>query len=226
MNNDFVYNLDNILSDIRSMLLSKNEKYGNAALEPLGIFSHYYLKYPELAGILYRVDDKISRIKNEDNIVLNDVKDLIGYLILLLIGYENHYTKPSKYDYQYGRGVMLGFKNTVMSIDGVLSQLFSELQNEKDELYSPMSEVIQSVYTENNTIIQLNYDMNEGYILLKLQTDVEEEFVYSEYLFNFTKGIFEESEQYFSSESLEKLVKVMNKHNNIVKNINNKLRGE
>ncbi len=65
---------------IRDMLLSKNEKYGNSALEPKRIFS----KSNSSEQIKVRIDDKLSRIANM-NIEDDDdnVTDLIGYLILL-----------------------------------------------------------------------------------------------------------------------------------------------
>ena len=72
-----------VLGDIQEMLISKNQKYGNSALEPLGVFSHLSAK----EGLMVRIDDKLKRIKNgsldkDDEDVVND---LIGYLVLLKI---------------------------------------------------------------------------------------------------------------------------------------------
>ena len=72
-----------VLSDITEMLIAKNQKYGNSAIEPLGIFSDLS---PE-EGLKVRIDDKLKRIKNgsidkDDEDVIND---LIGYLVLLKI---------------------------------------------------------------------------------------------------------------------------------------------
>jgi hypothetical protein len=71
------------LKEIESILILKNEKYGNSALEPLGVFSQLSAK----EGLLVRIDDKLKRIKNgslekDDEDVIND---LIGYLVLLKI---------------------------------------------------------------------------------------------------------------------------------------------
>jgi hypothetical protein len=79
----FENNLSQILEEIATMLISKNEKYGNSALEPLGVFSQLSAR----EGLLVRIDDKLKRIKNgslekDDEDVVND---LIGYLILLKI---------------------------------------------------------------------------------------------------------------------------------------------
>lgn len=72
-----------VLSEITEMLIAKNQKYGNSALEPLGVFSQLSAK----EGLLVRIDDKLKRIKNgtldrDDEDVIND---LIGYLVLLKI---------------------------------------------------------------------------------------------------------------------------------------------
>ena len=81
-----------ILSEITEMLIAKNEKYGNSALEPLGVFSQLSAK----DGLLIRIDDKLKRIKNgsldkDDEDVIND---LIGYLVLLKI----HANQESNFD--------------------------------------------------------------------------------------------------------------------------------
>lgn len=75
--------VSSILDEIRDILVSKNEKYGNSALEPIGVFS----KLSPKEGLLIRIDDKLKRIKNgsldkDDEDVVND---LIGYLVLLKI---------------------------------------------------------------------------------------------------------------------------------------------
>lgn len=81
-----------VLSEITEMLVAKNEKYGNSALEPLGVFSKLSAK----DGLLVRIDDKLKRIKNgsldkDDEDVIND---LIGYLVLLKI----HANQESSFD--------------------------------------------------------------------------------------------------------------------------------
>ena len=81
-----------VLSEITEMLIAKNKKYGNSALEPLGVFSQLSAK----EGVLVRIDDKLKRIKNgsldkDDEDVIND---LIGYLVLLKI----HANQDSAYD--------------------------------------------------------------------------------------------------------------------------------
>lgn len=68
---------------IKKLLIDKNAKYGNSALNPVRVFS----KASTTEQLLVRIDDKLSRIKTigleaPDEDTLND---LIGYLILLKI---------------------------------------------------------------------------------------------------------------------------------------------
>lgn len=75
--------LDTVLKSIRTMLLEKNERYGNSALNPVRIFS----KAPVREQILVRMDDKLSRIRTLAPDDQEDaIQDLIGYLILMKAG--------------------------------------------------------------------------------------------------------------------------------------------
>lgn len=90
--NKFHEQVHDILQGIEDLLVAKNEKYGNSALEPLGVFSQLSAK----EGLLVRIDDKLKRIKNgsldkDDEDVVND---LIGYLVLLKI----HANQESSFD--------------------------------------------------------------------------------------------------------------------------------
>jgi len=81
--NFFAVQVTIVLEEIQNLLIAKNQKYGNSALEPLGVFS----KLDAKEGLLVRIDDKLKRIKNgslerDDEDVIND---LIGYLVLLKI---------------------------------------------------------------------------------------------------------------------------------------------
>lgn len=82
MENSFEQDVHNELSAIGAMLISKNKKYGNAALEPIRVFS----RADSIEQIKVRIDDKLSRIANRKNDEDEDPElDLIGYLILLRI---------------------------------------------------------------------------------------------------------------------------------------------
>lgn len=78
----FSSRVHNITNNIAEMLIEKNDKYGNSALEPKRIFS----KMDSIEQLYVRIDDKLSRISNKN---LNDdedvIEDLIGYLVLLKI---------------------------------------------------------------------------------------------------------------------------------------------
>ena len=72
---------------IQDLLLTKNAKYGNSALEPLNVFS----EARAVAGIKMRIDDKLKRIKNAGLVdhTEDTLLDLAGYLILLMIAKDN-----------------------------------------------------------------------------------------------------------------------------------------
>ena len=63
------------------MLKEKNIRYGDSALNPNNIFS----KQDAGNSILIRLDDKINRIQNSDEIRKNDILDMIGYLSLYCV---------------------------------------------------------------------------------------------------------------------------------------------
>jgi len=76
--------ISKICDDVKELLLYKNTKYGNSALEPARIFS----KAGPVEQILVRIDDKLNRIKSGNNLLDHDedvIMDLIGYLVLLKI---------------------------------------------------------------------------------------------------------------------------------------------
>jgi len=68
--------------DIKALLLEKNRKYGDSALNPVRIFS----KSDAVEQIKVRLDDKLSRIRNQQSDEDEDVvNDAIGYLVLLKV---------------------------------------------------------------------------------------------------------------------------------------------
>ena len=80
--NDFKEKVYEITNGLAEMLISKNIKYGNSALEPKRIFSNA----SPVEQILVRIDDKLSRMSNQDGTDDEDViEDLLGYLVLLKI---------------------------------------------------------------------------------------------------------------------------------------------
>ena len=72
---------------LQDLLLQKNAKYGDAALEPLNVF----FKGDSVSSINARIDDKLKRIQTSGP--LDDTEDtlidLAGYLILLMIAKDN-----------------------------------------------------------------------------------------------------------------------------------------
>jgi len=73
-----------VCDSIKTLLLDKNKRYGDAALNPTRIFS----KADSIEQLLVRIDDKLNRIQKGAGLLETDedvVIDLIGYLVLLKI---------------------------------------------------------------------------------------------------------------------------------------------
>ena len=76
-----------VCDEVKELLLGKNKKYGDSALDPARIFSHA----STVEQLFVRIDDKLSRIQKGDGLLNNDedvLIDLIGYLILLKIAFK------------------------------------------------------------------------------------------------------------------------------------------
>jgi len=71
-----------VCDGIKALLLEKNRKYGDSALNPVRIFS----QSDSMEQIRVRIDDKLSRLRNQQADEDEDViDDLIGYLVLLKV---------------------------------------------------------------------------------------------------------------------------------------------
>lgn len=71
-----------VCREIEQMLLDKNASYGDSVSDPLRVFS----KADTMEAIRVRIDDKLSRIARGTGYPGdNDVRDLIGYLMLYLV---------------------------------------------------------------------------------------------------------------------------------------------
>ena len=84
--------------EVIDLLIEKNESYGDSALDPANVFANG----SAVDNLCARIDDKLMRIKTqgfrgygEDN-----VKDLIGYLILLKIALEDENDEPHLREWQ------------------------------------------------------------------------------------------------------------------------------
>jgi hypothetical protein len=72
--------IKHVCNELCKFLTEKNRKYGDSALNPIGIFN----KTGE-NSLDARMDDKLARIKNNNVLQKNDTVDLTGYLILKII---------------------------------------------------------------------------------------------------------------------------------------------
>lgn len=80
-----------ICDEVKDLLIEKNKKYGDSALNPARIFS----RADTVEQILVRIDDKLNRIKQGAGLLANDedvIMDLIGYLVLLKIALKRNTT--------------------------------------------------------------------------------------------------------------------------------------
>ena len=73
--------IEQVCRNLERLLKEKNKRYGDSALDPKNIFSK--LKSDE--QIKVRLDDKLSRINNSGELRKNDLVDITGYLVLLMI---------------------------------------------------------------------------------------------------------------------------------------------
>lgn len=113
---------------IAQMLVEKNRKYGNSALDPVRVFS----KADLLETIKVRMDDKLCRIRNEQADEDEDVyMDLAGYLVLYLIARKRQNGKD------WLRSVSRGEPETHLeaakprTFDQIISEAASQLHAEK-----------------------------------------------------------------------------------------------
>lgn len=77
----FIRDVELVCSEIATMLVRKNEAYGNSALDPVRIFSNA----SPVEQILVRIDDKLSRLQRGSAAGEDTELDLIGYLVLLRV---------------------------------------------------------------------------------------------------------------------------------------------
>ena len=78
--------ISRVCDSIKNLLLEKNMKYGDSALNPLRVMS----QSSPIEQILVRIDDKLNRIK-QGGILFDDedvLLDLIGYFVLLKVAIE------------------------------------------------------------------------------------------------------------------------------------------
>jgi hypothetical protein len=88
----FAHDLGDVLQSLETMLVAKNRKYGDAALNPVQTFSSVL----PIELINVRLDDKLSRIRNHQNDEDEDPElDLLGYLLLKQIAKMRATRKPT-----------------------------------------------------------------------------------------------------------------------------------
>lgn len=71
------FSFQDIANGLADLLTYKNKMYGNSALNSINVFAGK-------CKVGQRVDDKISRIQNSEELRFNDIADLAGYLFLII----------------------------------------------------------------------------------------------------------------------------------------------
>ena len=111
--NETELKISGICDDIKELLIHKNRKYGDSALNPCRVFS----KASATEQLLVRIDDKLNRIMQGAGLLAEDedvVNDLIGYLILLKIGMTD---EKNKQVLEMGREIFEeGFKSVTIPL--------------------------------------------------------------------------------------------------------------
>lgn len=74
-----------VLVSAEHLLQIKNRRYGDSMQKPVNVFVKAKDNLTNDIAIRKRLDEKIARIANADELRKNDVADLIGYLVLLCI---------------------------------------------------------------------------------------------------------------------------------------------
>ena len=89
-----------VAKNLGELVVEKNKRYGDSALNPLKIFSKHTRTLPptltaevlneiqSFNQILTRLDDKLKRVQNGEELLKNDVADIMGYLVLLCVRQE------------------------------------------------------------------------------------------------------------------------------------------
>lgn len=77
----FADEVDTVLADVGRMLIAKNQAYGDAALNPMRVFS----SADTGEQLRVRLDDKISRLARGEAAGEDQIADMLGYLVLLTI---------------------------------------------------------------------------------------------------------------------------------------------
>lgn len=93
-----------VLDNLATVLIDKNRKYGDSALNPKRVFS----RASAVEQLKVRLDDKISRMANQQPNEDEDVElDLMGYLVLLRIA-KGRAGREEALDHEYERMSLRG----------------------------------------------------------------------------------------------------------------------
>ncbi len=111
--NDTQLDITQVCDDIKNMLLDKNMKYGDSAINPIRFLS----ESSSVEQILVRIDDKLNRIKQGSIIDDEDViNDLIGYFVLLKIARKRETDVDNDMSFSYNTNTSLSSTPDYVSV--------------------------------------------------------------------------------------------------------------
>lgn len=90
---------------LKALLLSKNQAYGNSALDPVRIFS----KADPVEQIKVRLDDKLSRLSRGSASGEDVEQDFMGYLVLLRVARKMDGARTEKRRCQFKIDTTIGY---------------------------------------------------------------------------------------------------------------------
>lgn len=74
-----------VLQSLDMLLQTKNKRYGDSMQKPVNVFVKAKDNLTNDIALRKRLDEKLARIANAEELRKNDTADLIGYLVLLCI---------------------------------------------------------------------------------------------------------------------------------------------
>lgn len=81
---NFEQNVRRILGEVGDLLVERNREYGNSALDPIGVFS----KASREDQLATQLDHKLSRVARGGDPSNDTLRDIAGYVTLMLIARE------------------------------------------------------------------------------------------------------------------------------------------
>ena len=135
-----------VCKELKKILTEKNKRYGDSALYPINVFN----RGDAVNSLYVRIDDKISRVRNNpnSNYRKNDICDMLGYGILIAIAnkwpWGNIYGKTSTKIHVACTKLRTKMRqdNTVSDLDSALFDIKHTLKLKEYLLYKMLNALV------------------------------------------------------------------------------------